>query len=242
MSFEQTRIDQNRHALANYLFSDRFCMSRDLQFIILDFVFDRCSAELHHVTPKNNKYCIRLGVVFSEDKVLGKTYLSMDYKRLFYEIQIYDEVCSYSICSYHIDCELRAIEHYEKFKNLMINDNTADVTKIVLSVPSILNYGFFRYVYSPNENSMYRICAIFKSGKTTFSVSEVNSKTADEEVIIWQSEIKNDDPKNAFPAVYLLTRIFELIQQRSTDNIKKRLNKFMPKSDSLSLYLNALEN
>jgi hypothetical protein len=231
MSTEQHRIDENRKDLVRYIFSDKFCMSIDLQLLILDYVFVRSMKDftrkiIEYKKAKIEKCWIRIGVSFSEDKVLGKTYASMDFKRIFYEVRVYNEKEGTSICSYNIDFEDSAMTDYDTFCQFVTSNSVIRFERIVLtylSWPETASH----YIYSPNDNCTYVIHGKAEApyASTSFEVAELLSKENCKPICktIWKTGIH----KNVSIVDYMQP-ICQIIQQRGTDNILKRLNTLLP--------------
>lgn len=239
MSRELKLIDENRKALAMYIFSKNFCMSLDLQLLILDFTFLKQTNEFECKTcehndkdekiPNTEKWTLRIGIVLSEDAILPKKYLSLNYKRIFYEIKAWNEKETCILSSFHSDNYQLAMEAYNAFFENM--PNTMDpVNDHSLVYASDLGRRMFRYVYSPNENCTYRVASLrfpfseclqveeIPTGPLKIAVGELRLSLAQSEDIIIAY-------KQQPTAVGFIAHVCEVIHQRDTDNILTRLRK-----------------
>lgn len=218
MSTELHCIDENRKMLSRYLFSDKFCMSCDLQLLILDYVFARSVTEFDRETfdDQNTKErCwIRLGVVFSEDTKLSKTYLSLDYKRLFYEIRVYTEKKGHVLSTCDVYNEDYIINNFEAYRKYFTLSPTAKPLMVAIR-EGMLPERHYRFSYSINENCLYKVVG----DATGISVAEDKGITFD---TIWKAAYSSKDSRTVGEVI---TDICQLIHQRGTDNVLKRLKK-----------------
>jgi hypothetical protein len=214
-------IHENQKALLSYLFAENFGMSSDLQLLIIDYVFYRNVKEIDY--EDETKRCwLRIGVIFSEDTSLWRKYLTMNYKRIYYEIRIYNQKEGQILSSFCLNNESLAVLAYEAFCNIQ---HRSDITQRVhselfLRPKNIFNGYMIRFCYSPAENCTYRIYCeetIILSVK----VGLVDEDGCCDTVVYEKSDYcKHSDLGKS------IKLCCEMINQRHPDTVQRRLKPF----------------
>jgi hypothetical protein len=205
-------MDDNRKTLASWLFHDDFCMCLDLQFLILDYVFARFASQI------NEDKTIFLRAVCSDDKLLSKTYLSLGYKRMFYEIRVSNKKENHILSTFHLDDEDIAIQFYHEFFKYL-QEWPIHPCEVVLSRNADSRLPkFFRFSYSHNDHCTYQVEGYHFSNWSQYTIDEVYLKIYLKPTSICGSGYVTDTELTS-NIIY----ICEMIHQRGTDNIKHRM-------------------
>jgi hypothetical protein len=212
MSSEFERIAENQKALLKYLFPPDFCMGQHLQLFIIDYAFLR-------EVKKYDKCWLRIGVIFSEDIHLWRTYLSMQYKRLYYELRIYTEKEGHVLSSFCLDDESKAIEVFELYSKCISTRCYESIDQYAFKSLINVKNQIIRLSYSPNDNCTY--CVEWDS--ETIRVFRVSNKKIDTQVFTTRVYLGVDRKD--------VIHCCEIIAQRDTTNICRRLGVYFDKKE-----------